>query len=820
MTDDVYPSSCDPVRATAQDDPSGGDPESDGPQNPVDDDAGEAEEGESRASERRVLRVLPLRNTVVFPGLINPMVATTPRARQLVEDAAKDKDLLVTVCARDPSIEEPTPDDLYQVGTAVRILRLVPSDDGGQRIYVQGVRRARIDNYVERDPYLRAEVTLLDERTDSSLVTEAVHRYVAQQFLALTEGSSTVNEAVRTLVSSIDDSAVLSDQVSSHMSLSLEDRQELLELVDVRARLERLSEHLAREVEVQRMEREIREEVQEELSRSQREYVLREQARAIRRQLGEADQGTDQIEVLSKRIGEAGLPESVRARAERELTRLGSMPPGAMEAATIRTYLEWISELPWSKESEESLDVARARGVLDEDHYDLEKVKERILEFIAVLRLKRDLRGPILCFVGPPGTGKTSLGRSIARATGREFARLALGGVRDEAEIRGHRRTYIGALPGRVIQTLKRVGTRNPVIMLDEMDKLGTDFRGDPASALLEVLDPEQNREFSDHFLEVPFDLSKVLFIATANLLDPIPPALRDRMEVIEVPGYVEEDKLAIARRYLLPRQLERHGLKDAAPHFSDETLQTVIRSYTREAGLRNLEREFGKIARKLARAYVETGQVASEVTPAEIHKLLGPKRYEAELAGRGEIPGVAIGLAWTQAGGEILFIEATRMRGSGKLKITGLLGDVMRESVETAVAAVRSRCKELGIEPEVFKDDLHVHIPAGATPKDGPSAGVALVCALTSLLLERSMPPDLAMTGEITLRGRVLPVGGIKEKVLAAKRAGVRRVLIPTQNRKDLVDIAPERLEGLEVVPVERIEDVLRIAFGVEISG
>jgi len=812
MIDDALPSSDDsqgveePLRASAREPEP--DEESESPS------SGDDDAGGPKVEDVRVLRVLPLRNTVVFPGLINPMIATTPRARQLVADAAKSQDLVVTVSARDASVDEPSPGDLHSVGTAVRILRQVPTDDGAQRIYVQGVRRVRIDEYMQTEPYLTAKVTFLDERSDTSLVMEALHRNVSSQFLSLTEGSNTVNEAVRTLVASIDDSSVLSDQVASHMNLPLEARQELLELLDVRARLERLSEHLAREVEVQRMEREIREEVQEELSRSQREYVLREQARAIRRQLGEADHSHDQIENLSKRLEAAGLPEAIKARADRELSRLSGMPPGAMEAATIRTYLEWLADLPWSKESSESLEISRARAILDEDHYDLEKVKERILEFIAVLRLKSDLRGPILCFVGPPGTGKTSLGRSIARATGREFARLALGGVRDEAEIRGHRRTYIGALPGRVIQTLKRVGTRNPVIMLDEMDKLGTDFRGDPASALLEVLDPEQNREFSDHFLEVPFDLSKVLFIATANLLDTIPPALRDRMEVIEVPGYVEEDKLAIARRYLLPRQLERHGLGEAAPEFPDETLQCVIRNYTREAGLRNLEREFGKIARKLARTFVETGQVPKQLSPAEVQKLLGPRRFEAELAGRGQIPGVAIGLAWTQAGGEILFIEATRMKGSGKLKITGLLGDVMRESVETAVAAVRSRTSELGISPEVFKDDIHVHIPAGATPKDGPSAGVALFCALTSLLLERSMPPDLAMTGEITLRGRVLPVGGIKEKVLAAKRAGIRRVLIPVQNRKDLVDISKDRLEGLEIIPVERIEEVIRHVF------
>jgi ATP-dependent Lon protease len=610
---------------------------------------------------------------------------------------------------------------------------------------------------------------------------------------------------------------VLGDHVAAHLGLAVADRQELLETVNVRARLERLSEHLAREREVRRLEQQIREEVQEELSRSQREYVLREQARAIRRQLGEGNGPADVVDVLRKKVEEAGLSEEARARAETELGRLAALPPGAMEAATLRSYLEWLVDLPWSKETQDELDVPKARAVLHEDHYDLEKVKERILEFIAVLRLKQDLRGPILCFVGPPGTGKTSLGRSIARAMGRQFARMALGGVRDEAEIRGHRRTYVGALPGRVIQTMKRVGTRNPVLMLDEIDKLGTDFRGDPASALLEVLDPEHNHAFSDHYLEVPFDLSKVLFIATANLLDPIPPALRDRMEVIEVPGYVEEDKLAIARRYLLPRQLERHGLAEKSPDFPDATLHEIVRHYTREAGLRNLERELGKIARKLAHRLVESGSMADSVQPAELRALLGPPLYEAEIAGRMHNPGISIGLAWTQFGGEILFIEATRMPGEAKVQITGSLGSVMRESVETAIALVRSRAGELGIDGAVFKDDLHVHVPAGGTPKDGPSAGIAIVSALASLLRDCALPPDLAMTGEITLRGRVLPVGGIKEKVLAAKRAGVRRVLLPQDNQKDLADVPAERLSGLEILPVRTIDEVLRIAFDQE---
>jgi ATP-dependent Lon protease len=761
-----------------------------------------------------VLPVLALRNTVLFPNLIASVLAPTERTRRLVDDAQASDALLVAVAARDANVEEPGPSDLYEYGTAVRILRVIDAREGARRLYVQGLRRVRILAYVATDPYLRGTIAPIEDDVHESLELEALHRNVSTQFLLLTEESSSVPEAVRSLVSSVDDSVVLGDHVAAHLGLSVADRQELLETSNVRARLERLSEHLAREREVRRLEQQIREEVQEELSRSQREYVLREQARAIRRQLGDGSGPTELVDVLRQRIEEGGLPEAVRSRAETELGRLAALPPGAMEAATLRSYLEWIVDLPWSKETQDELDVRRAREVLDEDHYDLEKVKERILEFIAVLRLKQDLRGPILCFVGPPGTGKTSLGRSIARAMGRQFARMALGGVRDEAEIRGHRRTYVGALPGRVVQTIKRVGTRNPVLMLDEIDKLGTDFRGDPASALLEVLDPEHNSAFSDHYLEVPFDLSKVLFIATANLLDPIPPALRDRMEVIEVPGYVEEDKLAIARRYLLPRQLERHGLKEKSPEFPDATLQEIIRSYTREAGLRNLERELGKVGRKLARRWVEEGVAPSSVEARDLRALLGPERYEAELAGRMHNPGVAIGLAWTQFGGEILFIEATRMPGEAKVHITGSLGSVMRESVETAIALVRSRARELGVEPQVFQDDLHVHVPAGATPKDGPSAGVAIVAALASLLLDRALPPDLAMTGEITLRGRLLAVGGIKEKVLAAKRAGVRRVLLPTENQRDLVDVPRERLSGLEILPVEAIDEVLRLAF------
>ncbi|MCP4007359.1 MAG: endopeptidase La [bacterium] len=765
------------------------------------------------------LPILPLRNTVLFPTLVAPMLATADRARRLVDDALAGSRLLLAVAVRDPEVEIPGVDDLHSVGTAVRILRMVKGDDGSQRLWVQGLRRMRIRAVTQTEPYLLGDLEQLENEAIDGLELEALHRNVSRMFMAYAAEAQDVSEPVRAMVVNLEDPAALSEVVASNMGLSVEDRQELLEMLNVQARLERLSEHLAREQEVRGLEQEIREQVQEELSRSQREYVLREQARAIRRQLGEYDSPTEQVDELRRRIEEADPPEEVMDQAERELGRLGAQPPGAMEAGTIRTYLEWIADLPWAKETEDTLDVARARDILNEDHYDIEKVKERVLEFIAVLKLKRDMRGPILCFVGPPGTGKTSLGRSIARAMDREFARIALGGVRDEAEIRGHRRTYIGSLPGRIIQSLKRVGTRNPVFMLDEIDKLGTDFRGDPSSALLEVLDPEQNHAFSDHYLEVPFDLSKVLFIATANLLENIPPALRDRMEVIELPGYTEEEKVEIARRYLIPRQLERHGLSDRAPKIDDEALCALIRGYTREAGLRNLERELGKAARKIARQIVEDDIDPPHIDVKSLQGLLGPQRFEPEVAGRVQIPGVSVGLAVTGAGGEILFIEATRMKGKGNLKITGSVRDVMRESAQTAVTLVRTRAKELGLDPGLFAEsDIHIHVPSGATPKDGPSAGVAMVTALTSLLTERPVPPGLAMTGEITLRDKVLPVGGIKEKILAAKRAGISHVLIPKGNEKDLIEIPEDQIADLKVQPVERIEEVLRSAFGEDI--
>jgi ATP-dependent Lon protease len=776
------------------------------------------EERPAQASLPESLPILPLRNTVLYPVLITPMLAATDRARLLVDDALAGDRLLVAVASRDREIEEPGAGDLYDVGTAVRILRMLKTDDGMHRLWVQGIRRVRIVDIFETEPFLRARIEPLDEVIEPGVELEALEHNARTRFLELAEDSGTVSEAIRTLVAGIEDPSVLADVVAANLGLPVEERQEILELTDLRKRLERVSVSLAREGEVRRLEEEVRQEVQSELSKNQRDYVLREQARAIRRQLGESQSPEEMVEELRRRLDEAEPPEPVREQAERELNRLAALPPGAVEAGTIRTYLEWIADLPWTKETTDVLDVKSAREVLEEDHYDLEKVKDRILEYIAVLKLKQDMRGPILCFVGPPGVGKTSLGRSIARATGRDFARIALGGVRDEAEIRGHRRTYVGALPGRIVQTMRRVGTRNPVFMLDEIDKLGTDFRGDPSSALLEVLDPEQNHAFSDHYLEVPFDLSKVMFIATANVLENVPPALRDRLEIIELPGYTEEDKLEIARRYLVPRQVENNGVAEYMPELSDDVLRAITRGYTREAGVRNLERELGKLARKIAREVVGTGRGLDKIEPDDLHSVLGSARFQAEIAGRVHQPGVVVGLAVTEAGGEILFIEATRMAGKGQLSITGSVGEVMRESAETAVSVVRDRAEQLGVDPEIFtKSDLHVHVPAGATPKDGPSAGLAIITALTSLLRDRPAPPDLAMTGEITLRGRVLPVGGIKEKILAAKRAGVSRVVIPARNEKDLVEIPDARLAGLTIEPVETIDQVLQHIFGDE---
>jgi ATP-dependent Lon protease len=780
-------------------------------------DTGAAREGEERGARLalpEVLPVLPLKNTVLFPYLLNPLLVNTTRSKGLVDAVLLTPErLLLCAAVRQPVEGSPGPDDVYRVGTILRVVKMLKFPDGSYRLLVQGVARAGIEEFAATEPFLRARVRPLPESGDpGSVEVAALVRSVRDGFTALVAESPRLSDDLQLLATNIEDPGKLADLVASNLDVDVATKQALLEETRLAERLKRVLAELHRAQQALRIESEIREKVQSDMGKTQREYMLRQQAEQIRRELGESEDSDAEVEQLRERIEAAGMPEEAREQALRELERLGQTPDAAAEHGVIRTYLEWLVDLPWSKLSEDRLDVAEARRILDEDHYDLEKVKDRIVEYIAVLSLKRDLKGPILCFVGPPGTGKTSLGRSVARALGREFVRVSLGGVRDEAEIRGHRRTYVGALPGRILQGLRKARTRNPVFLLDEIDKVGTDFRGDPSSALLEVLDPEQNHAFSDHYLEVPFDLSQVLFIATANVADPIPAALRDRMELIELPGYTEEEKLEIARRYLVPRQRQANGLPDVALELPDETLRALVRSYTREAGVRNLERELGSVLRKIARRVAEEGAPGPfAIRPDDLAQLLGPVRFEPELAERAGRPGVAVGLAWTPAGGDILFVESTRMPGSGELKLTGSLGDVMRESAEAARSWLRSPGADLGLDAQRFESsDLHLHVPSGAVPKDGPSAGIAMVTSLASLLTGRPAHPDVAMTGEITLRGKVLPVGGIKEKLLAAKRAGIRLVVLPERNRRDVEEIAPELLKGLDLVYVGTIEEAL----------
>lgn len=778
---------------------------------------GSGEEREMSAPVRvpDSLPILPLKNTVLFPHLLSPLLVNTDRARALIDSVLRTRArLLVCVAVRQPIEETPGSADLYAVGTVMRIAKMLKFPDDSYRLLVQGVARVSIHDYFEEEPFFVANVKRLFETGDrDSVETTALVRNILQEFTDFVNSSPKLSDELSVLAQNIGDPSRLADLVGSNLDFDLPGKQALLEELRVPARLRAVFAELGREQDAMRVETEIREKVQSDIGKTQREYMLRQQLETIRQELGEAEDAASEVEGLRARIDAAGMHEEAHEQALRELDRLAQMPTAAAEHGVIRTYLEWMVELPWAVATEDRLEVEEARRILDEDHYGLDKIKERIVEYIAVLSLKRDLAGPILCFVGPPGTGKTSLGRSIARALGREFHRVSLGGVRDEAEIRGHRRTYVGALPGRVVQGMKRAGTRNPVFVLDEIDKVGADFRGDPSSALLEVLDPEQNSTFSDHYLEVPFDLSHVLFIATANVMDPVPAALRDRMEVIELAGYTEEEKLEIARRFLVPRQLEQNGVGDIGLTFPESTLRTLIHSYTREAGVRNLEREIGALARKVARQ-VAGGEVEGplEVPPEQLLDLLGPVKYEPEIAERAGVPGVAVGLAWTPAGGDILFVESTRMPGKGELKLTGSLGDVMRESAEAARSWLRVSGEAYGIEPEGFtSSDVHLHVPAGAVPKDGPSAGVAMVTSLASMMTGRAGRPEVAMTGEITLRGKILPVGGIKEKVLAAKRAGIEHVVLPERNRKDVEEVEAQLLEGLSLEYVGTIDEALR---------
>jgi ATP-dependent Lon protease len=763
------------------------------------------------------LPVLPLREMVPYPDTLTPLAIGQERSIRLVNEVLSGERMLALVAARDPEVEEPGPDQLYDVGVAGIVARMLKVPDGTIRILVQGTERVRVGDFVTEEPYLVARIEPLPDVVEPTPELEALFRNVQRTFTQIIEQIPYLPEELQLAVTNVDDPSALAHLIAGALRISTEEKQELLEEVDVGRRLRRLSEILARELEVIQLGSKIQSQVQSEIDKGQREYYLREQLKAIQQELGEADEQQAEVNELRERIEAANLPEHARKQVDRELGRLERLPPAAAEYGVIRTYIEWIIELPWNGTTEDNLDLAHAREVLDADHYDLEKVKDRILEYLAVRKLNPGSHGPILCFVGPPGVGKTSLGRSIARALGRKFERISVGGVRDEAEIRGHRRTYIGAMPGTIIRALRDAGSRNPVFMIDEIDKMGADFRGDPASAMLEVLDPAQNDSFRDHYLDLEFDLSGVMFITTANTLDTVPPALQDRMEVIHLSGYTLDEKLHIAKRYLVPRQIEQNGLGRGQISFTDAPLRAIIEEYTREAGVRNLEREIGSVCRKIAREVAEgKAKGKTTISAKRARELLGRRRYFAEQRRRTKDPGVATGLAWTPVGGEVLFVEATAMPGEGKLTITGQLGEVMRESAQAALSWVRGNVAKLA--PELPEDwfathDIHVHVPAGAVPKDGPSAGVAMAVALASLVAGKPVKADVAMTGEVTLTGQVLPIGGLKEKSLAAQRAGIKRIIVPKRNEGDVAEIPEHERKGLEFIYVDSIEKALEAA-------
>jgi ATP-dependent Lon protease len=765
------------------------------------------------------LPILPLRDTVLFPNSFMPLAVARESSVRLIDEAISQGKLIGVFTQRDAAIEEPQQPDLFEIGTASLIHKMFKLPDGSLRLIVQGLERLRLDEVKETKPYLRARVTPAVEalREVDGLEIDALLRNIKTNFQQVVSLSPLLSDDLQTLAANITDAGRLADFIASSLTtIATPTKQEVLETLDVRARMDALNRILIKELEVLELGSKIQSQVQSEVGKNQREYFLREQLKAIQKELGEGDDQTKEIEELQQKVDAAGMPEPVRKEAQRELDRLAKMPVAAAEYTVSRTYLDWLVTLPWQKRADEVIDLAHTKTVLDQDHSGLERAKDRILEYLAVRKLNATVKGPILCFVGPPGVGKTSLARSIAHSLGRKFVRVSLGGMRDEAEIRGHRRTYIGALPGQVIQGLRRAESKNPVFILDEIDKLGSDFRGDPASALLEVLDPEQNSTFRDHYLDVPFDLSEVLFITTANVLDPVPPALRDRMEVLEIPGYTEEEKLAIARDHLVQKQITNHGLTSEQLTITDDALRTVIRGYTREAGVRNLEREIAAICRKAARKRAEGDESTLTITPAIVVEMLGaPTFLDEEIEERTKEPGVAIGLAWTPAGGDVLFVEASRMPGTGTLTLTGQLGEVMKESARAALSWFRAHAAAYGGDPDFFKNaEIHLHVPSGAIPKDGPSAGVTIATALASELTRRPVRGDIAMTGEITLSGRVLPVGGIKEKVLAARRVGIREVIIPRQNEKNVnEDLTEELRRELTVHYVQAVDEVLLLA-------
>jgi len=776
----------------------------------------DVEERQDELAFPATLPVLPLKDTVVFPESVTPLAIGQERSIKLVEDVVSGDRMLALVTVKNPEEEQPGWDDLYTVGTGAVIHKMIKVPDGTLRILVQGVKRIGLDRPVQDDPYLVGEFVELPDEVKDTPEVEALTRNVQNLFGRVIGLVPYLPEELQIAAANVDDPSALCNLVASTLRLKTEEKQRLLELTNVEERLRQISAILNRELEVFELGSKIQSQVQEEMEKGQREFFLRQQLKAIQDELGEGDADQAEVNELRSRLDELELPEDARKAAERELARLEKLPSAAAEHGVIRTYLDWLVSLPWSKTTEDNLDLQHARQVLDEDHFDLEKVKERILEHLAVSKLKNDLSGPILCFVGPPGVGKTSLGQSIGRALGRKFARLSVGGVRDEAEIRGHRRTYIGAMPGTIIRTLRDAESINPVMLIDEIDKMGADFRGDPASAMLEVLDPEQNKNFRDHYLDLPFDLSKVLFICTANTLDTIPTPLLDRMDVIQLSGYTEDEKFGIAKRYLLPKQLEAHGLDEDRVKVTDKALRRIIREYTREAGVRNLERRLADVLRKAARQIAEgkTRAKTLRVDERRLRSWLGPRRFEGEVRKRTSDPGVATGLAFTAVGGDVLFIEATAYPGKGRLTITGQLGDVMQESAQTALSWVRAHADQLGVDPTWFQEnDVHVHVPAGAVPKDGPSAGITMATAIASLVLGQPVSDDVGMTGEITLTGQVLPIGGVREKVLAAERAGLKRVILPRDNEPDLEELPPETKRELTFVPVDTIDQVLDAA-------
>jgi ATP-dependent Lon protease len=765
------------------------------------------------------LPVLPLRDTVLFPNSFMPLAVAREASVRLIDEATASGRMIGVFTQREASVEEPLLDDLYPIGTATHIHKMFKLPDGSLRLIVQGLARVRLERIVQSRPYLRGAVISAEEilREEDHLEIDALQRNIKGNFQHVVSLSPVLSDDLQALSANITDPGKLADFIASSLTtIGTPVKQEVLDTLDIRARMDTLNRILIKELEVLELGSKIQSQVQSEVGKNQREYFLREQLKAIQKELGEGDDQAREIDELRGKVDAAGMPESVKKEALRELDRLSKMPVAAAEYTVSRTYMDWIVGLPWSKRTEDSIDLRKTKDILDADHSGLEKVKDRVLEYLAVRKLNPDVKGPILCFLGPPGVGKTSLAKSIANSLGRKFVRVSLGGMRDEAEIRGHRRTYIGALPGQIIQGLRRAESKNPVFILDEIDKLGSDFRGDPASALLEVLDPEQNNTFRDHYLDVPFDLSEVLFLTTANVLDPIPPALRDRMEVLELAGYTEEEKLKIAVEHLIAKQIKNHGLSPDNVEFTEKAIRAVIRGYTREAGVRNLEREIGALCRKIARRRAEGDDAPIVITDETVVEMLGaPTFLDEEIENRTKDPGVAVGLAWTPAGGEVLFVEASRMQGGGSLTLTGHLGDVMKESARTALSWFRSHATRYGVDPEFYKDaEVHLHVPSGAIPKDGPSAGVTMVTALASQLSGRPVRGDVAMTGEITLSGRVLPVGGIKEKVLAARRHGIREVILPRQNEKNIKEDLTEELRSeLTIHYVTHIEEVTSIA-------